>query len=510
MNNNLVIAYEDNKKLILEWDKNDLATEYELVGLNKLFIYEEITRTKTNKLSIRKDKIKNYIELRINYILNDKRISKEIILSKSNRLPLAKKEFETISIKCIKSYSGLTLSFDTQYIYDKYYLYVKDDNVYKLLMVIEDPQVNSTLIEENKVYMVEAYNKENNDYVIKAKSNDYTCVIETVPKINGKPKISVAVPVFNSEGFIARCVDSVLLSTMHDIEVILIDDESTDNSPAIIDWYSKYYDGIVRSYHQKNIGVSGTRNRGIELATGDYIGLMDNDDLVHPRMYEELYEGIKKYNAPIAIAKTLIREDIENTNICLDVPNDKKDRFKLYTYEEMFKYKNERDIKNIYFVAVWNKIIRADIIKDHLFPSQNHYEDSTYTKMIYSYMDNFVFAFDAYYIWDKRRRKTTGTASTYNYNEKEEDKLLYHRLYCNSTFYAAKEGNIDRINYVIYDAIKESLEYLTETNCKNSDNDIYNLYKDAIKEVNSRHNILDVDLIKNDEEVKAFAEEMLK
>ena len=185
MNNDLVIAYEDDKKLLLEWDKNDLATEYELIGLNKLFIYEEITRTKTNKLSIRKDKLKNYIELRINYILNDKEISKEIILGKSNRLSLTKKEFEEINIKCIKSYSGLTLSFDTKNIYDKYYLYVKDNSIYKLLMVVEDPQVNSTLIEENKTYMVEAYYKEKDDYVLQAKSNDYTCVIETVPKING-------------------------------------------------------------------------------------------------------------------------------------------------------------------------------------------------------------------------------------------------------------------------------------------------------------------------------------
>ena len=509
MNNDLVIAYEDDKKLLLEWDKNDLATEYELIGLNKLFIYEEITRTKTNKLSIRKDKIKNYIELRINYILNDKEISKEIILGKSNRLSLTKKEFEEIKIKCIKSYSGLTLSFDTKNIYDKYYLYVKDNSIYKLLMVVEDPQVNSTLIEENKTYMVEAYYKEKDDYVLQAKSNDYTCVIETVPKINGKPKISVAVPVFNSEGFIARCVDSILLSTMNDIEIILIDDESTDNSPLIIDWYSKYYDGIVRSYHQKNIGVSGTRNRGIELATGDYIGLMDNDDLVHPRMYKELYEGVKEYNAPIAIAKTLIREDVDNVEICLDVPNDNKDRYKLYTYEEMFKNKIDRDINNIYFVAVWNKIIRRDIVKAHLFPSQNHYEDSTYTKMIYSYLDNFVFAFDAYYIWDKRRRKTTGTASTYNYNEDEKDKLLYHRLFCNSAFYATKDGNIDRIDYVIYDAVRESCEYLEESKCNDKDNEIYLIYKDAIKELNSRHNILDIELIKNDEKIKEFVKEML-
>lgn len=101
-------------------------------------------------------------------------------------------------------------------------------------------------------------------------------------------KISVVIPVYNVENYLEQCVDSVLAQTLEDIEVILVNDGSTDKSPLICDDYAKK-DSRVRVIHKQNEGLGKAYNTGILAATGEYIGLVESDDFISPTMYEDLY-----------------------------------------------------------------------------------------------------------------------------------------------------------------------------------------------------------------------------
>ena len=110
--------------------------------------------------------------------------------------------------------------------------------------------------------------------------------------------ISIIVPVYNVEQFLARCIDSIRAQTYRNIEILLIDDGSTDNSGRVCDEYAKQ-DGRIKVYHKPNGGVSSARNYGLDRATGKYIGFVDSDDFIAPDMYEYLIQLIKDTNAEI-------------------------------------------------------------------------------------------------------------------------------------------------------------------------------------------------------------------
>lgn len=112
-------------------------------------------------------------------------------------------------------------------------------------------------------------------------------------------EISVIVPVYNVEKYLDKCVESLIKQTFQDIEILLIDDGSTDSSGAICDKW-EIQDARVRAIHKENGGLSDARNRGIQEAVGTYIGFIDSDDYVTPEMYEILYHNLKKEDADVA------------------------------------------------------------------------------------------------------------------------------------------------------------------------------------------------------------------
>ena len=101
-------------------------------------------------------------------------------------------------------------------------------------------------------------------------------------------EISVIVPIYNSERYIKRCVDSILTQTFKDFELILLDDGSTDQSGRLCDDYAEQ-DSRIRVIHQKNQGQASTRNTGIRLSSAKWIAFVDADDMIHPQYFEILY-----------------------------------------------------------------------------------------------------------------------------------------------------------------------------------------------------------------------------
>lgn len=114
-----------------------------------------------------------------------------------------------------------------------------------------------------------------------------------------QPKISVIVPIYNTSLWLHRCIDSIINQTYKNLEIILINDGSTDESPNIIDYY-KSIDNRVVTVHQKNSGLVISRDVGIKIATGDYITFVDSDDAVDFDMYERLVKNAIEYNADIS------------------------------------------------------------------------------------------------------------------------------------------------------------------------------------------------------------------
>ncbi len=127
--------------------------------------------------------------------------------------------------------------------------------------------------------------------------------------------ISVIIPVYNVAPYVARCVNSILHQSHIDMEIVLVDDGSTDGSGGIVDKFAERHKNIV-AIHQENKGVSAARNAGLRMATGAYIGFVDPDDYIDRNMYHDLYLKLIKNDADIAAC---CWQDEFETNDCITV-----------------------------------------------------------------------------------------------------------------------------------------------------------------------------------------------
>lgn len=121
------------------------------------------------------------------------------------------------------------------------------------------------------------------------------------------PLVSIIVPIYNKEKIVSKCIESCINQTLKDIEIILIDDGSTDKSTLICDEYAKI-DIRVKVIHKKNGGLSSARNAGLDMASGEYIGFVDGDDYISADMFEILYRTAKKNLADISMCSYYICE----------------------------------------------------------------------------------------------------------------------------------------------------------------------------------------------------------
>jgi glycosyltransferase involved in cell wall biosynthesis len=113
-----------------------------------------------------------------------------------------------------------------------------------------------------------------------------------------QPKVSIVVPIYGVEKYLNQCVDSILAQTLKDIEIILVDDGSKDRCPQIVDEYAKKDPRIV-AIHQPNGGYGRAVNHGMEVATGEYLGIVEPDDFIEPDMYEKMYQSARENNTDI-------------------------------------------------------------------------------------------------------------------------------------------------------------------------------------------------------------------
>lgn len=145
--------------------------------------------------------------------------------------------------------------------------------------------------------------------------------------------ISVIVPVYNSEKYLKRCIDSILNQTYKAIELILVDDGSPDNCGKICDEYAKK-DKRVRVIHKTNAGVSAARNSGIEIALGNYATFVDSDDYIEPEMYSNMMEKVHQYNCDVVMC---------------DCIKDFTDHSEIYTHDIRAGFYDKEQLVNEYY-----------------------------------------------------------------------------------------------------------------------------------------------------------------
>ena len=221
-------------------------------------------------------------------------------------------------------------------------------------------------------------------------------------------KISVIIPVYNVEKYLAECLDSVINQTFKKIEVICLDDGSTDNSLNILEEYSKKDDRIKISSHS-NIGLGATRNRGMDYITGEYVYFLDSDDFIDLNAFEELYGCAKEKNLDLVMFQGInyddeLKEYYEDGYLNMDSLID----------NEVFTYRDIEDLMFSLSVNVGNKLFRRQFLLDinAQFSEGLTFEDTPiYYKVILS-AKRMLFIKKHYY--KRRRRKDSITASNNN------------------------------------------------------------------------------------------------
>lgn len=182
--------------------------------------------------------------------------------------------------------------------------------------------------------------------------------------------ISVIVPVYNVENYLEKCVDSILNQTYKNLEIILVDDGSTDNCGKMCDEYAKK-DGRIKVIHKQNGGLSDARNAGIDIAQGEFIGFIDSDDYIHLQMYEILYNAIIEANADVA--KCDFKDVYANDDNVFD--NVDIIKSKVYTNQELITGYFFKDYIWEFAISACVKLYRKEIFNNLRFPKGRLYED---------------------------------------------------------------------------------------------------------------------------------------
>ena len=299
--------------------------------------------------------------------------------------------------------------------------------------------------------------------------------------------ISIIVPVYKVEKYIHKCVSSIINQTYSNIEIILVDDGSPDNCAKICDEYA-LKDKRIKVIHQKNMGLSEARNRGIEISKGEYIGFVDSDDYIEPTMFQDLYNAIIDNDADISICNFYV---ISNKRKVA------KNNFKRRNFNKIEALKGVLLDKDIQSYA-WNKLYKRELFENIKYPIGKKYEDIGTT----------------FYLFEKSNKIAYIEKPEYNYLNRE-DSIVFN--YNEQTIMDYTDIIIERYKYVDnkYEQLKKyNFYYLAKTlitafNDAESLNKINNSLMKKIEELYSivkkdiqKYGLVDNDLFSNEQKIE--------
>ena len=188
---------------------------------------------------------------------------------------------------------------------------------------------------------------------------------ERVPEGEKAPLLSIIVPVYDVESYLQKCIDSILVQTFTDFELILVEDGSPDDCPALCD-AAAAKDARIRVIHQKNGGLSAARNVGLDAARGAWIGFVDSDDYIAPEMYEALYQAVQSTGADLALCDYAEVDEAGEPCPQMHVSLSGAE----LTGQELLKRASGLMVQ-----LAWNKLYRRDIFAQLRYPEGKLNED---------------------------------------------------------------------------------------------------------------------------------------
>lgn len=229
-------------------------------------------------------------------------------------------------------------------------------------------------------------------------------------KIAEKPLVSVIVPVYNAEKYLPACLDSICNQTLRELEIIVVDDGSTDGSGEIADEYAAK-DERIKVVHKRNGNPGATRNVGLRLVTGEYVGFVDSDDWIEPEMYNKMYKYAIHSGSDLTVC-----------GVSVDYTRDKKSI--LYQMKNAYTENNRSCLLELYFILAnknlfaypVNKLYRTNLIRHYQlqFPEVLPYEDLMFNLNYYRILQSVSLLPDIFYHY--MRRDELSAAGSYSPN----------------------------------------------------------------------------------------------
>ncbi len=289
-------------------------------------------------------------------------------------------------------------------------------------------------------FIVKAYVRAVRGKMILAESG----VAELAQKRPVQPEVSLIMPAYNAQDYIARSIDTALAQSFADMELIIVNDGSTDQTQQILEWYRERFPQ-VKVFHKENGGQASARNMGVRHSAGEYIALMDNDDTLRPDMIERLHASILKNDCDIAMTSVyqITNEGYEGIS---EYPMEENTPV---SFDEFF----ELYIGYAYPV-IWNKLYRASLVKDHPFAVVT-YEDNAWTPVVLSYAEKICYINEHLYEYDRKIRSTTAIHTSIS--RPEEKQLKDRREYL---MFFLTQGNPEKRNQLKRLALGYTLGYL--------------------------------------------------
>ncbi len=269
--------------------------------------------------------------------------------------------------------------------------------------------------------------------------------------------ISVIIPVYNVESYLRRCVDSVRRQTYKDLEIILVDDGSTDGSGELCDVLASE-DDRIKVIHKENSGASSARNIGIDNAKGEYIGFVDSDDIVSEDLYMHLFKLIRQNDADLSICGYVESNEIDDeTKSFFDGPDIDSKNIRCLLHNDVYKIVSEYTTKHL---VPWNKLYKKELFDGIRFKTGVHHEDTLIMPYIAEKCSKIVESETKLYCYLLREDSTSGV-------EKKSTKHMWDLLD------ALKDTCLFFKERKLFDEQKHEARLLC--------NHIINYYKDAEK-----------------------------
>lgn len=218
------------------------------------------------------------------------------------------------------------------------------------------------------------------------------------------PDVSIIVPVYNVEQFLPRCINSIICQSLKNIEVILINDGSTDHSGQICEDFAKL-DDRIKVIHKKNGGLSDARNVGLDIAKGHFIAFVDSDDYIHEKMYSILLETMIENDCDVAESGYI---EVQDTKI---IHNNPIGNIKIYQKKEaVISAIMDHHCRNF----VWNKLYKKELWENIRFPIGKLYEDVYTTYRVFNKCSKVVKIEQTLYFYFQRPNSIVNSHFTIN------------------------------------------------------------------------------------------------